>query len=70
MYIGDVIYIYDFNFYQIQILEEIDNATVWKTPNYNLKLYFFILCLAQHSSLNDYENSNITSLMSIKVCFK
>lgn len=70
MYTWDSVRAYHFDFHQARILEGIDDALAWKTPNHELKKYLLVPRPTRNNGLADNKNSNTTSTPSTEVCFK
>lgn len=73
MYTWDSVRAYHFDFHQARILEGIDDAQAWKTPDHELKQYLLVARTAQNTNSHDSRNTHTggnLSAPSTEVCFK
>ncbi len=73
MYTWDSVRAYHFDFHQARILEGIDDAQAWKTPDHELRQYLLVARPDRnknpHDSRNTHTGSN-SSTSSTVICFK
>lgn len=73
MYTWDSVQVYHFDFHQARILEGIDDAQAWKTPDHELRQYLLVARPDRntnpHDSRNTHTGSN-SSTSSTVICFK
>lgn len=70
MYTWDSVRAYHFDFHQACILEGIDDAQAWKTPDHELKQYLLVARLARNTNTHDSRNTHNPSIPSTEICFK